>query len=287
VICAALHVYAAPMSLDPVISVEELRQLDSVQLFDVRSGPKARASYAEGHLSGAIFADLDTDLAAPAPHPERGGRHPLPDSDVFAAKLGAWGLTPETEVVAYDDQGGMNAAARLWWMLRALGHHRVRVLDGGLQAAMAAGFELTQETKAPGPFAHYPAHPFGAPLADIDEVERARTDPTRLVLDVRAAARYRGEVEPIDPVAGHIPGARNLPLTENLAEGRFKSRAELAAQYTQLLGAVKPSELIVHCGSGVTACHTLLSLERAGLGGAKLYVGSWGEWCRTDRPRAP
>lgn len=275
------------MSLDPVISPEEVKQLDRVQFFDVRTGPKARAAYAEGHLEGAIFADLDLDLAAPAPHPERGGRHPLPDVATFAAKLGAWGVTPATEIVTYDDQGGMNAAARLWWMLRALGHRKVRVLDGGLQAAVAAGLTLTSELPALTAAAPYPATAFEAPLADIEEVDHARQDGTRIVLDVRAAARYRGEQEPIDPIAGHIPGARNLPLTENLHEGRFKTAQELRAQYAQLLDAVRPSEVIVHCGSGVTACHTLLSLERAGLSGAKLYVGSWGEWCRTDRPRAP
>ncbi len=275
--------------LDPVVSVQELRgNLDTVRLFDVRSGPKARTAYAEGHLRGALYADLETELAAPAPHPEHGGRHPLPAIDVFAAQLGAWGITPESHVVAYDDQSGMNAAARMWWMLRAVGHRRVQVLDGGLKAALAGGLALTTELPALPKAAPYPARDYTLPLADIDEVDRARHQPSRAVLDVRAAARYRGETEPIDPIAGHIPGARNLPLTENLdANGHLKSAAELRALYSQWLGPVPASDLIVHCGSGVTACHTLLALERAGLHGAKLYVGSWGEWCRTARPRDP
>ncbi len=276
-------------ALDPVISPEELKGLGrNVRLFDVRSGPKATDAYAAGHLPGALHADLDTQLSAPAPNPELGGRHPLPAIEAFAAQLGAWGITPETYVVAYDDQGGANAAARLWWMLRALGHERVQVLDGGMQAAIAAGFETTSEVPQIPDLEPYPVTEYRLPTADIDEVERARAEAQRMVLDVRAGARYRGEVEPIDPIAGHIPGARNLPLTENLdGSGRFKSAAELRSLYGHLLGDIAATGLIVHCGSGVTACHTLLALERAGLPGSKLYVGSWGEWCRTDRPREP
>ncbi len=275
--------------VDPVISPEALKgRLDSVRLFDVRSGPNAAAAYAAGHLAGALHADLDMQLSGPATHPERGGRHPLPAIDVFARQLGEWGITPDSHVVAYDDQGGANAAARLWWMLRSLGHERVQVLDGGLAAALATGLKGTTSVPSFARTAPYPASSYQWPLAEIEEVEQARNTPSRMVLDVRAAARYRGELEPIDPIAGHIPGARNLPLSENLdASGRFKSAAVLRAQYAGLLGALPVSELVVHCGSGVTACHTLLSLERAGLSGGKLYIGSWSEWCRTDRPREP
>ncbi len=275
--------------LDPVVTPEALQSLlGSVRLFDVRGGPNGAKAYAEGHLPGALHADLDTQLSARAPHPERGGRHPLPAAKVFAAQLGAWGITPDCHVVAYDDQGGANAAARVWWMLRALGHQRVQVLDGGLQAALAAGLELTSELPNVPQTAPYPATHYLLPTADIEQVDAARSAASRVVLDVRAAARYRGEMEPIDPVAGHIPGARNLPLSANLdAAGRFKSAAELRALYTGLLGRVPAQNLIVHCGSGVTACHTLLALERAGLSGSKLYVGSWGEWCRSELPREP
>lgn len=279
----------ASSGLEPILTPEELAVAGAVVLCDVRTGPDAREAYARGHLPGAIFVDLESDLSEPAHDPARGGRHPLPDAGAFAARLGALGVRPESLVVAYDDQGGANAAARLWWMLRALGHARVQVLDGGLQGALAAGLALTAEPTAVRAAPPYPAAEWSARIADIDAVERARSAPDRLVLDVRAAPRYRGEREPIDPVAGHIPGARNLPLSENLtAEGRFKSPAALHQLYSKLLDGRAPEQLIVHCGSGVTACHTLLALERAGLPGASLYLGSWSEWCRNpERPRAP
>jgi thiosulfate/3-mercaptopyruvate sulfurtransferase len=279
----------AMTQLDPVISAEALQKHAHAKvLFDARSGPKARAAYAEGHLPGAVFADLDRDLADVPADAARGGRHPLPSVTRFAAWLGECGVTPERDVVVYDDQGGMNAAARLWWMLRAIGHERVQVLDGGLKAALTAGFTLTHEAPEISPAPPYPAHDYAWPRADIAEVDRVRSSSEDLVLDVRAAPRYLGEQEPIDPIAGHIPGARNMPLTENLApDGHFKARHDLRARYGELLGKVPPTRVIVHCGSGVTACHTLLALERAGLHGAKLYVGSWGEWCRqAQRPRA-
>lgn len=273
---------------DPLISADELRTLAPPPvLFDARSGPNARTAYEKAHLPGALFADLETDLADVPANAAHGGRHPLPSVARFAAWLGACGITPRSEVVIYDDQAGMNAAARLWWMLRAVGHERVRVLDGGLKAAQAAGFALTSEASAQAKTSPYPATDYTWPRAEIDEVERVRLSDRDLLLDVRAAPRYRGEQEPIDPIAGHIPGARNLPLSENLLpDGRFKSRDDLKAMYDELLGTISPTRAIVHCGSGVTACHTLLAFERAGLNGAKLYVGSWSEWCRQDRPLA-
>lgn len=281
--------YGAPMTqTDPVISPEELLVSSSQPLlFDARSGPTAGELYATGHLRGALRADLETELADVAADPARGGRHPLPTVSRFTTWLGGCGVTPRSDVVVYDDQNGMNAAARLWWMLRAVGHKRVRVLDGGLNAALAVGLTLTNEVTVTVPTSPYPATEYGEPRADVDDVARVLSSNNGLVLDVRAAPRYRGEQEPIDPVAGHIPGARNLPLTENLqANGRFKSRDALHDRYSALLGVIPPERVIVHCGSGVTACHTLLALERAGLAGAKLYVGSWSEWCRQDRPRA-
>jgi thiosulfate/3-mercaptopyruvate sulfurtransferase len=272
--------------MDPVIAPEALARLENVVLFDCRSGPGARAEYARGHLPGALFADLETDLSQKG-DPARGGRHPLPSAEVFAKRLGEWGVSPDTHVVAYDDQGGANAAARLWWMLRALGHPNVQVLDGGLPAALVAGLTLTGEAARPIPCEPYPATRWFGRLADVEEVERARQASDQRVLDVRAAARYRGEHEPIDPIAGHIPGAHNIPLTENLRDGRFKSATELRQLYGGLLGGLGSDRLIVHCGSGVTACHTLLALDRAGMPGAKLYVGSWSEWCRQERPMEP
>ena len=279
------------MRIDPVISAAEAAELAcdpsrALVLLDCRPGVQA---YAEGHIEGAHHADLDRDLsAAQAPHadPAQGGRHPLPNVRAFAETLGRWGVTPSSHVLAYDDQGGANAAARAWWMLRAVGHERVQVVDGGFAALRAAGLASTAEPASPRATGAYPAREFSLPVASIDDVERARVSADERVLDVRAAARFRGESEPIDPVAGHIPGARNLPLSENLdAQGRFKSAAQLRDLYRRLLNDLSPEHLIVHCGSGVTACHTLLALERAGLSGARLYVGSFSEWCR--RPERP
>jgi thiosulfate/3-mercaptopyruvate sulfurtransferase len=208
--------------------------------------------------------------------------------DRFAAQVGTWGIGPDTEVVAYDASGGSNAAARLWWMLRALGHERVRVLDGGLQAALGAGMILTIEPAASEPAPPYPAERWHLPQMDADGVEALRHDPSRKLLDVRSAERWRGDSEPFDPVAGHIPGSLNLAWNDNLAlDGQFKPPHILRTQYEALLGGLPPDRLTVHCGSGVTACHALLALEVAGLAGAALYVGSWSEWCRSGREMSP
>ena len=266
---------------------QSLAPRSSFRLLDARPGD----SYALGHLPGALHADLDRHLSRalePGHDPARGGRHPLPSAAAFAARLGIWGIGPETEVVAYDASGGSNAAARLWWMLRALGHARVSVLDGGLQAALEAGLALTVNLPAPEPLPPYPAARWALPLADANQVEGLRSDPTQKLLDVRSPERWRGESEPLDPVAGHIPGSLNLAWNENLGpDGRFKSPERLRAQYASLLGDTPPARLTVHCGSGVTACHSLLALDLAGLPGAALYVGSWSEWCRNDRDRDP
>jgi thiosulfate/3-mercaptopyruvate sulfurtransferase len=274
------------MNPDPVISTRELAALTDVVLIDCRPDPHA---YAAGHLVGARHAQLERDLAAPVHDPAHGGRHPLPSAQDFAATLGRWGVTPSSRVVAYDDQGGANAAARLWWLLRAAGHRSVQVVDGGFAALREAGFPLTTEAPAPEAQPPYPCAALAGEVADIDEVERARGAADRRVIDVRAAPRFRGDSESIDPIAGHIPGARNAPYAENLrADGTFKSADELRAMLAGVLDGVAPAQTIVHCGSGVTACHTLLALERAGLPGAKLYVGSWSEWCRRpERAREP
>lgn len=277
------------MDTDPILAPEQLAAYPDALLFDVRTGEHAARAYAASHLRFAVFVDLDRDLSGPQHDPAQGGRHPLPALATFAEQLGRWGVTPDSHVVLYDEQGGANAAARMWWMLRALGHRRVQVLDGGLEAALAAGVAASSEPVVRTPLPTYPATHWALPLADIEQVDLARSSAERVVLDVRSAARYRGEHEPIDPVAGHIPGALNLPLAANLAaDGRFKSADALRAQYQQLLSGRSPAGLIVHCGSGVTACHTLLGLARAGLDGASLYVGSWSEWCRQPRrPRSP
>ncbi len=273
--------------IGPLISAEALRATTGpVRLLDARPGAEG---YAAGHLEGALHADLNLRLSAasePGFDPARGGRHPLPPLATWCEQLGAWGIGPETLVVAYDGASGGNAACRLWWMLRAVGHQRVAVLDGGLAAALSAGARLT--TAEPPPVTATEPHPCGAwarPTVELAAVERLLKDPGWKVLDVRSRERWRGESETLDPVAGRIPGTVNLPFTENLdATGRFKDPATLRLMYLDLLGGTPSERLVVHCGSGVTACHTLLALELAGLDGASLYVGSFSEWCRSGRP---
>jgi thiosulfate/3-mercaptopyruvate sulfurtransferase len=271
----------------PLISVDELiASKASVRLLDARPGAEV---YASGHLEGAIHADLEVRLSAasaPGFDPANGGRHPLPAPATWAAQLGAWGIGPETRVVAYDAASGANAACRLWWMLRAFGHVQVAVLDGGLDAARAGGLATTTaETPPVAALPAYPGRGWQLPTVDMEAVAQRLNDPSWKVLDVRSRERWRGEVEPIDPVAGRIPGAVNLPFAENLRpDGRFRSPTHLRRTYEQLLDGTPPDRLVVHCGSGVTACHTLLALELAGFEGASLYVGSYSEWCRSGRP---
>lgn len=272
----------------PLISAPDLRdRLASIRLLDARQDP---AEYASGHLPGALHADLNRHLSMasdPGHDPARGGRHPLPPLDRFATQVGAWGIDPDTEVVVYDAAGGSNAAARLWWMLRALGHEHVAVLDGGLQAALGAGMTMTVESVSVPPLPPYSANRWRLPLVDAEAVDALRLDPSRKLLDARSAERWRGENETLDPVPGHIPGSVNLYWAENLGpDGRFKSPEALRAQYEALLDGTPPERLAVHCGSGVTACHALLALEVAGLPGASLYVGSWSEWCRSHREKS-
>lgn len=272
----------------PLVSPEELRDhLGTVVLVDAR--PDA-ASYAAAHLSGAFHADLNRDLSTatrPGHDPQRGGRHPLPLAADFARQVARWGIRPDRDVVVYDAAGGANAAARLWWMLRSIGHDRVQVLDGGLAAALAAGLptdSVVPELASPDAAGDYS---WRSPIATADAVDARRRSSEWKLLDVRSGERFRGDNEPLDPIPGHIPGAVNLPFAQNLnSDGRFKSPSELRNLYAGLLENSDPQHLIVMCGSGVTACHTLLALEHAGLRGAVLYVGSWSEWCRNNYERA-
>ncbi|HVT02528.1 MAG TPA: sulfurtransferase [Thermoanaerobaculia bacterium] len=272
------------MKIQPVISPKDLEYLlrsgSDVVLIDARPD---LASYQAGHLAGARHADLNSDLSSasdPDADPAHGGRHPLPHIARWLHRLGTWGIGPDTYVVTYDDQSGANAAARAWWMLRSVGHARVSVLDGGFSNAVAAGLQVTAEVPEVKPRDSYPALGW-THVTDIDGVDALRNQDDWIVLDVRSGERFRGETEPIDPVAGHIPGARNFPFAENLEGGLFKSPEALREQYSRFLDGVSPDHVVVHCGSGVTACHTLLALDRAGLEGASLFVGSWSEWCRS------
>jgi thiosulfate/3-mercaptopyruvate sulfurtransferase len=248
----------------------------SFDLGDTQAGARA---YAEAHLPGALYVHLDRDLSGAKTG--RNGRHPLPERAALAARVGGWGVTPDTQVVAYDGQGGVYAA-RCWWLLRWLGHEAVAVLDGGLRGWTAAGGPTdaaeaseaapTQATAAPP----YPASPAPAmPTVDADTLLALLG--RRRILDARAPERFRGEVEPLDPVAGHIPGATLRCFRDNLAGGRFKPADVLRAEF-EALGT--PADQVVHqCGSGVTACHNLLAMTHAGLPGSALYPGSWSEWC--------
>lgn len=248
-------------------------------LDDPEAGGRA---YAAAHIPGAVYAHLDRDLSGPVV-PGVTGRHPLPDPDRLSAWLSARGVDASVQVVAYDNKGGA-IAARLWMLLRWLGHAAVAVLDGGWSAWCAAGHPTTQDAETPVPRQFIPA-PASALLVDAATVERLRNDPACRLLDARARPRYRGEVEPIDPVAGHIPGAVSAPFAENLApDGRFLPPEELRARFKALLGGVPPSAAVCYCGSGVTANHILLAMEYAGLPGARLYAGSWSEWI-TDPSR--
>jgi thiosulfate/3-mercaptopyruvate sulfurtransferase len=254
-------------------------------LIDARAGQNTYQRYLDGHLKNAAFVDLDKDLAASVTDASVGGRHPLPDVQHFAALLGKLGITPQSHVVVYDDKAGAFGGARLWWMLRAIGHSNVQVLNGGLQAAVNAGVELSTDVYTPTPVNPYPVTGDFKGTVDIEETGAVAHDENYMVIDVRETPRYLGQTEPIDLVAGHIPGAFNLPYIYNLdADGKYLPAETLRKLYDDAINQVAPNNVIVHCGSGVTACHTLLGMEYAGISGAKLYVGSWGEWSRRDLP---
>jgi thiosulfate/3-mercaptopyruvate sulfurtransferase len=238
-------------------------------------------AYAEGHVPGAVFASLEGDLSGEIT--AHTGRHPLPPREHFAATLGRWGIDDDTQVVAYD-QGNSAYAARLWWMLRWVGHQAVAVLDGGYAAWQAGRFPVSQRpgSREPKQFALRE----GAAVVTTAELQDVLASRTALLVDARAADRFAGRNETIDPVAGHIPGAVNHPFVGNLDEqNRFRPPLQLREQWTRTLATRSPREVIAMCGSGVTACHDLLALEIAGLPGGRLYAGSWSEWIR-DPSRA-
>jgi thiosulfate/3-mercaptopyruvate sulfurtransferase len=260
----------APQVADPDWLVVDCR-------FELGKPATGERAYAAGHIPHAVYAHLDRDLAAPVT--AETGRHPLPHPDKFAATLARWGLTPATQVVAYDADNSAYAA-RLWWLLRWVGHEAVAVLDGGFQAWTAAGLPTT--TEIPRPRAgHFVARPNREMWLDAHEVaERVQRADWRL-LDARAPERFSGQVEPIDPVAGHVAGARNHPFASNLgSDGRFAPAQELRRRFEQSQEGVADEHTIVMCGSGVTACNLLLAMEAAGKRGARLYAGSWSEWIR-------
>ena len=255
------------------------------RIFDVRhdlvNPGVGREQYAEGHIPGATFVNLDTELSGEKTGTN--GRHPLPDADDFQATLGEWGLRPGQQVVVYDASGGVYAG-RLWWMLRWMGHYSVAILDGGFAKWEKEGRPVTAEV-----LHHAPTTYRGAPRtmhvdADFVAANLGKSEVT--VLDARAAGRFAGIGETIDPVGGHIPGALNRPYGENLAkDGTFKPAETLAKEFAALLGNRSPKQIVHQCGSGVSACHNILAMEIAGLSGSRLYPGSWSEWC--SDPKRP
>jgi thiosulfate/3-mercaptopyruvate sulfurtransferase len=246
-------------------------------LSDADAGERA---YAAGHIPGARYANLDKDLSAP--QATNSGRHPLPNPGTLAEKLGQWGVDKNKQVVIYDDACGA-MAARLWWLMRWLGHEAVAVLDGGLHKWQDEGKPLTTITP------NISSSHFFPEISDdmcvtADQVEAMLNNMSGQLIDARAAKRFRGEQEPLDKVAGHVPGAVNLPYAENInIDGKFKPAEILRDRYLNALKDVKPTDVVHMCGSGVTACHNLLAMEHAGLSGSKLYAGSWSEWIMDNR----
>ncbi len=275
------------MSTSPLISADELRQALSRKdqdwllidcRFNLGNTSAGEAAYAQGHLPGALYAHLDRDLSGPKTGTN--GRHPMPSPEAFERTVQNWGIQPGTRVVAYDDAGGM-FAARLWWLLRWAGFEPVQVLDGGWQAWLAAQGPVGTHAAArrsPSAFQIQPRADWVVRAADVQA--RLGQPDQQVLIDARAADRFRGENETMDPVGGHIPGARNRFFQLNLqADGHFKPADQLKAEFEALL-ASSPIHAVVHqCGSGVTACHNLLAMAQAGLPATRLYAGSWSEWC--------
>ena len=269
------------MTYTTLISAEQLRTLIEAgqppvlldcgfELSDPQAGER---QFAQAHLPGAQYAHLDRDLSGP--RNGLNGRHPLPARGEFAARAGRWGIAPGVQVVAYDAQGGPYAS-RAWWLLRWLGHEAVAVLDGGLQGWTACGGALTAKPGQASARPAYPAGPEAMPTVDAPALLAGGAAWT--VLDARAPERFRGEVEPLDPVAGHIPGAINRCFKDNLdADGRFRPAEDLRRDFAPW--SAEPARVVHQCGSGVTACHNLLAMAHAGLTGSRLYPGSWSEWC--------
>jgi thiosulfate/3-mercaptopyruvate sulfurtransferase len=249
--------------------------------FNLADTNYGRRAYQAGHIPYAHYLHLDEDLSSPIS--AQTGRHPLPDPQILSVKLQAVGLSPTTQVVVYDDNNG-SMAARLWWLLRWLGHDTVAVLDGGLAAWQAAGYALSTHLPTPTQQGQFQTQLKPEWVVTVEALSKPNV---WQLVDARAAERFRGEVEPIDPIAGHIAGAWNRPLTENLDGNQFKSAEQLKAEWQALLGNTAVENVVHMCGSGVTACHNLLAMEVAGLTGAKLYAGSWSEWIRDpSRPIA-
>lgn len=276
------------MKISPIIEVDKLLKIyknSDVMIFDVSNSKNAKANYEAEHLEGAFFVDLNNQLADIKSDFSDGGRHPLPEIETFAKTLTDLGISKDNHIVIYDDKNGSNAAARFWWMLKSVGHEKVQVLNGGLNQAKKYNFPLSSKNENVKIYLEpYLFDQWNLPTIEINEVEKVSQNPNYLVVDVRDKERFDGKIEPIDLIAGHIPGAINIPFTENLDQnGLFLNPNELRNKYEALFGEIKTENIVVHCGSGVTACHTLLALDYAEMETPKLYVGSWSEWSRNNK----
>lgn len=277
------------MKLSPIINAEDLAKLnrENVVIVDAGSGDAAYEKYLLEHLDGALYADVNNDLAQIPKDAKNGGRHPLPSLEKFAEVLHHLGINQNSHVIVYDDKNATIAGARFWWMLRAAGIENVQVLNGGLQMAKAKGLTVNANKVEAKTAEKISLKEWKLPKVDLNFIQKHSEDPDYLVIDVREKDRYDGKTEPIDEIAGHIPGAINIPFKENLNEdGTFKSPEILHEKYAEVLKDIPTNKIAVHCGSGVTACHTLLALDHAGFEIPNLYVGSWSEWSRNDQPVA-
>ena len=283
------------MNYNLLISAEQLLQLRANKTpvrifdatFDLTDAAVGHKQYLESHIPGAVYAHLDTTLSDKHGTGVSGGRHPLPTREKFAAWLSSTGLTNDMQAVVYD-RNGANYCGRLWWMLKWAGHNNAAVLDGGLQAWEAAGGAVKSGPEAPNTSSKYALSPSLFTLVATKTVADNLGRPSQTLIDARGAPRFRGEVEPLDPIAGHIPGALNRPFGQNIgADGKFKPAAELKTEFEALLAGRDPATVVHHCGSGVSAIPNILAMQIAGLGPTGLYAGSWSDWCSdASRPMA-
>ena len=270
--------------MTPIISPSELKILstENLVILDARAGKDACHNYLIKHIKGARFIDLDKDLAEIGEDAAFGGRHPLPSIKKFGETVSRLGISENSQIVIYDGKSGANAASRTWWMLKSFGLKNVQVLDGGIQIAEKEGLKFLSGEETFQKSELITTENWLLPISSLEDVENELINCSATVIDVRDAYRFRGESEPIDQVAGHIPGAINISFSENLDEnGSFLLPEILREKYSELLKG-KPEKLIIHCGSGVTACHTILALVYAGFKIPNLYVGSWSEWSRRE-----
>lgn len=275
------------MKQSPIIKPEEILNLNKENLIiiDAGSGKPARENYLLNHIDGALYIDLNEDLAEIPENAKNGGRHPLPKLEKFLDLLQGLGIEENSHVIIYDDKNASNAAARFWWMLKSVGVEKVQVLDGGLQNAEKFGVAVNSNKTEAKKVERVNIQEWKLPTVDLNFIEENSDKEDFIIIDVREKDRYDGKSEPIDEVAGHIPGAINIPFKENLNEdGTFKNPEILKEKYSAIFQNILSENISIHCGSGVTACHTLLALDYAGFELPNFYVGSWSEWSRNDKP---